>query len=308
MKPKTYTRLSLIFFLGVLLLLSSCRKKKIFRDPPVSPVVKIVKVSSIIGYCSTVAWAHFKGHNIPDVITADNGNSTIFYINTATNYPYAYNTDDYDEVIAVASKISDNTMFMTLFFIETNIGVGRFKLINVRTIPVLYHGDKLKAVYASQDINFGNDTLMEISLTDGEIQAELLKLNLPNPTSEQIAIDQNAWIIDVDFNQSLGDLDDDVYTISGGEQEVEVYFDDELQEATILQMAMIGVEINSDCLRNPVAGIAFLQNVEVTDDAEETVIGQAFYDFYSTCDGKMDVVVGTGNFVRSTGDRIELGY
>ena len=92
------------------------RKKEFFRDPPVSPVVKIVKVSSIVGYCSTVAWAHFKGHNIPEVVAAGNGNSTIFYINTATNYPYAYNTDDYDEVIAVASKLSDNTLFFSIFF------------------------------------------------------------------------------------------------------------------------------------------------------------------------------------------------
>ncbi|MFH2094963.1 MAG: hypothetical protein ABIJ16_04615 [Bacteroidota bacterium] len=294
----------LIFFT---LFVFSCRKKdgkSIFEyEPPVSPVTKIIKTTTAIGYSATLAVSWFRGYAPSNAVITGNDNCTVFYIDLEGNYPFGSQGDYFDEMTVVASKISENMAILTIFFTGTDISVGSFHLVNIRTIPVMWDDEKITAVFASQDINFGSDTLLAINLTNDELNFELSRFSIQRSNDEKVAIDQNAWIIDIFTGETPENIFDDKYVLYGGEQNVQACLNETLPDASILQMAIIGSEISTDCIKNPTEGFVIIQNVSVSD---ESVLGHAYFDFPSDCTGKITLVAGTGNYLLSTGKKYNL--
>ncbi len=290
-----------------LLFALSCKKEKVESffnyDPPISPITKTIKTTTAIGYCATLSMAYFKGYSIPNAIINNNGSTTIFYVNLDGNYPFGNSRDYFSELIVLASRISEDVAILTIFFTDTDIGVGNFTLMNVRTIPVIWDEEKITAIYASQDINFGSDTLMDITLTNEEISFELSRFSIQRTSDEQVAIDQNAWIIDVYHQNTLENMYDDNYVLYGGEQNVQLCYADEIPESSMLQMAIIGAEISPDCIKNPNEGVVFMQNAMVSEDV---VLGHVFLHFPDDCAGKALVIAATGSYLLSSGKKYDL--
>ena len=125
-----------------------------------------------------------------------------------------------------------------------------------------------------------------------------------------MAVEQDAWIIEIIPENTWTDFSDDKYIITGGEQNVSTISDQEGNAASILQMAMIGVTIDPACLRNPVSGFTVLREIKVEtgNDSrlDDLVLGTILYTFEKSCTGRIKVPVATGSFLLSLGQEVEF--
>jgi len=297
-------------------MISSCGEKyqDFFRDPPVTPLTKTIKTSLALGYAAAVANCQFNGFEIPYSSVYICNNTTVIYINPGQSCPYCFSDAAFQEMVILAIKLSDDIMIMTVLFTHLDIFAGSFILRDVSTVPVIIDDEKITIVYTEQDINIGNpsDTTLSLNLTQGEIDFELSRLNFERPADEYVAIEQNAWIIDVMYHGSINNFYDDTYTINGGAQKVEICTQQQENSSSVYQLAMIMTEISPFvCQHNPKSGFALLQVVDMTVDnsdvLNELVLGQALFIFHDNCDGKVEITLGTGNYLTSTGSQINLG-
>ncbi len=295
----------------------SCRDKEFdnplddwFQDPPVSPVTQTIKTVVPIGYAASLVVMDMKGYKAPNISSTKQKNAKILTVDISVDYPYKFKGDTYEEMIIAYVQTDLNTALVSVFFTDMDIINGKFNLENVVAIPVTFDDltGKITAVYASMDINLGIDL---DDLTQDEIDDNLGKLD-NNPIYDKedvdIAVTQDAWIIEIFHNNTFDNLLDDDFRISGGQQAISVEDFDTESSAGVLQMAMIGVEFSSDCIKNPTSGFVFMQDVEVesSTNSSSIVFGHVFYEFTPSCDGKILVDIATGNFIFAIGDRLDL--
>lgn len=298
-----------IFFLFT----TSCRKakevKEWFQDPPVSPVTQTIKTVIPVGYAAEVAILTLKGYNVPNTKTSKSKNSILIYIDTSVDYPYKFKGDNYGQMIVAALQTGENTALISVFFTDMDIVTGSFKLLNVIAFPVIFTQEKITAVYVAMDINLGSNMDIGIDLTENEINENLEKLNNERTEIYEIAISQNAWIIDIYHQGTYENLFDDKFKIFGGQQAVAVENYETESSVGALQMAMIDTDFSVNCLKNPTHGHAFLQDVEVSSSSNDNdiVFGHVLYEFHPNCDGEILVNAATGNFVFAIGDELDLG-
>ncbi len=307
------------FILALFLILSlSCRKeidnpiKDWFQDPPVNPVTETIKTVIPVGYAASIAMMHMKGYSIPNIKLEKQKSANLLYINTSSeDYPYKFKGDTYGQMIVAYVQTDENTALVSVFFTEMDVVSGSFELQNVIAFPVIYDelNDKITAIYASIDINLGSNSDIGLDLTATEMDESLGKLDNERTEITEIAIAQNAWIIDVYHQGTFDDLYDDKFKIYGGQQAAEVGSYEVESSAGVLQMAMINVEFSSDCIRNPTNGFVFMQDIEVASstNSSEIVFGHVFYEFHPSCDGEILVNVATGNFIFAIGKELDLG-
>ncbi len=295
----------------------SCRKevdnpiKDWFQDPPVSPITQTIKTVIPIGYAASLVSMDMRGLKSPVVKSEKQKNATLLYIDTNTDYPYKFKGDTYGQMIVAYISAEENTALVSIFFTDMDIVTGNFTLLNVVAFPVIYDEfeDKTTAVYVSMDINLGSNLDIGLDLTSSEIEESLLKLENERTEINEVAIAQNAWIIDVYHQGTYDDLYDDKFKIYGGQQAVAVENYETESSAGVLQMAMINTEFSSDCLKNPTSGYVFMQDVEVATSTNNSdiVFGHVFYEFTPDCDGRVLVDIATGNFIFAIGKEIDLG-
>ncbi len=306
------------YFLVLLLIINfSCRKevdnpiKDWFQDPPVSPITQTIKTVIPIGYAASLVSMDMRGLKSPVVKSEKQKNATLLYIDTNTDYPYKFKGDTYGQMIIAYVQTDENTALASVFFTDMDIVTGSFTLLNVVAFPVIYDEfeDKTTAVYVSMDINLGSNLDIGLDLTPSEIEESLLKLENERTEINEVAIAQNAWIIDVYHQGTYDNLYDDKFKIYGGQQAVAVENYDVESSAGVLQMAMINTEFSSDCLKNPTSGYVFMQDVEVatSTNSSDIVFGHVFYEFTPDCDGRILVDVATGNFIFAIGKELDLG-
>lgn len=303
----------LIFLFFVIMFTFSCRKanevKEWFQDPPVSPVTQTIKTVIPVGYAAEVAILTLKGYNIPNTKTTKSKESTLIYIDTSTDYPYRFKDDNYGEMIVAALQTGENTALVSVFFTEMDVVTGSFKLLNVIAFPVVFTEEKITAVYVAMDINLGSNTDIGIDLTQSEIDENLEKLENERTEIYEVAISQNAWIVDIYHQGTYENLMDDEFKIFGGQQAVAVENYETESSAGALQMAMIDTDFSAGCLKNPTNGHVFLQDVEVSSSTTDSdiVFGHVLYEFHPNCDGEILVNAATGNFVFAIGKELDLG-
>jgi hypothetical protein len=87
---------------------------------------------------------------------------------------------------------------------------------------------------------------------------------------------QSSWTVDVDPRGSAGDPADDVYTIDGAQQGAST--------GATGQISLTGVLLDPACRKNPVAGMAVIQQVNGSSLVEQDLV-----TFHNACDGKVDV-------------------
>jgi hypothetical protein len=280
------------------------------QDPPVTPVTKTIKTVVPVGYAASLVISDMKGYKQTNVKSVKQKSAKLLYVDTSIDYPYKFKNDSYGEMVIAYIQTDLNTALVSVFFTDMEISTGNFKLKNVIAFPVILDefSNKITAVYVSMDVNLGDNLFPGIDLSEPEINENLGKLDNEITYITEIAIEQNAWIIEIDPG-NFADLYDDDFKIFGGQQAVQVEDYETESSVGALQMAMIDVDFSSDCLKNPTSGYAFMQDVEVATSTNDNdiVFGHVFYDFHSSCDGKVEVEVATGNFVFAIGSELDLG-
>jgi len=314
-------KISFIIVALLFLVMNSCRKevdnpiKEWFQDPPVKPITQTIKTVVPVGYAASIVAQDMKGVKTSAIKKEKQKSATLLYIDTSSDdYPYKFKNDSYGQMIIAYVQTDLNSALVSVFFTEMDIIEGSFKLENIIAFPVIYDelNNKTTAVYVSIDINVSSISDFGLDLSDSEVDENMDKLNnerIYDITDTDIAVVQNAWIIDIDHNGTFNNLDDDEFTIYGGQQAVEVQ-DFETESSTgALQMAMIDVRFSSDCVKNPTQGYAFLQDVEVesSNNNSDIVFGHVFYEFHPNCDGDILVDIATGNFLFAIGKELDLG-
>ncbi len=280
-----------------------------FRPPPIEPVTRIIKISSVVGYCSAVAMAAEQGYSIPGATVIETNGHTLVYLHPNHEFPFPYITPEGD-IIIVCLKVDEDLAIMSLLFTEINEIEEGFHLFNVETFPVIYEEDRITAVYAGNDVNVSDDVSLEISMDPGWIDIEIARLDIQRPKTEEVAIDQNAWIVDVYHKGTPGNLMDDDYSLTGGQQKVEVGNYTFHSSTSVMQMAMIEAILTTACTQNPSSGFAVLREIDVKTSSDnrlkDLVIGTVFFTFHQECDGLVKIPLATGNFVTSIGKEYDL--
>ncbi len=312
----------ILLILLFLITITACRKDGIdnplddwFQDPPVAPITQTIKTVVPIGYVASLVAADMKGYTIVNTKSVQQKSSKLLYVDTETNYPYKFKGDTYGEMIIAYIQTDENTALVSVFFTDMDVVSGEFKLKNVIAFPIIIDEfyQKITAVYAWMDINLGSNLLPGIDLTQEEIDDNLGKLDNRRTGSSldeiEVAISQDAWIVDVYHNNTFDNVLDDNYKFFGGQQAIHVE-DYETESSTgAMQMAMIDVDFSADCTKNPTNGFVFMQDVEVATSTNDNdiVFGHVFYEFTPDCDGRVLVDLATGNFISSIGKEINLG-
>jgi hypothetical protein len=298
-----------ISLLLILVFLCSCKKvKEYFHDPETEPVRQALKTSAAIGYSVSVAMSVMSGEKPPFVIsTGDCSNfpcTFLIYININRDNPLMFSEENTGEIIVAGLRPDEDVAIMTIVCTDINISTQSFTLLSVHTIPVIKDEDRIIAVFSEMDINIGtdNDALLNLDLSQQEIDSEVSRLDRQRPEDLYVAVEQNAWFIDIDQKNTPAYFHDDSYSITGGGQIVEVTG----ASGGIIQQAMLQVEIEPDCLRNPVYGYALIKNTSV-EDRKIPELGTAIFGFHNMCDGRADVTLATGVYLRSNGKSIPLG-
>jgi len=294
-------------------IISSCSGiDDLLREPDVTPVRNVLKAAMPVGYAANLTMAAMQGAVMPNVTVLRSGPDTstgCFLVNIVVDsaYPLPGNVQAVGIITTAGIIVGSRTAIMTALFSEINVTRGSFVLHDISTFPVVSDSSiitgerELVVVYCDIDVNAGSDTLLHAGISQGQIDAELVKYQTMESFDSGVSLSENAWIIRVDDNNTLSNPADDRYTIFGGGQYVEVYDG----KAEIVQLVMINATMSPACRFNPAQGYAFWQNMGV--DTAGPDIGQVFLTFHDACDGNARVTAATGVYLRSFGRDIALG-
>jgi hypothetical protein len=151
---------------------------------------------------------------------------------------------------------------------------------------------------------------LELVINQGEIDMAIERLQVPKPDDVSVAVEQDAWVIEIIPGNTWTVFSDDKFMITGGEQDVSTISDPEGNAASVLQMAIIGLMIDPSCLKNPVSGFTVLREIKVETGREsrldDLVLGTILYTFDKSCTGRIKVSVATGSFILSIGQEVEF--
>lgn len=280
----------------------SCDKiKEYFKDPEVEPIEELLKISRTIGSVSTIAMS---------AINENYSNVTVFRSNS--RYPCtaymvirpnsSFALEKYSPRILVAGYWPDENTAILSVVLPSDEGRSEFSLKNIYTIPVIRQYEGLMVVFAGMDINLDEEgnNLFDIDFTEDEINFEWDRLDTEEADDIYIALEQKAWIIHIDENNTSG-IQDDTYTVTGGGQLITATN----TTASAYQQAVLDVQMDYLCNRNPLGGYALIQKAAVEDE-EFPESGMAIFSFKNNCSGKVKVELATGTYITSIGKEISF--
>ncbi len=298
-----------IFYLAIVTL-TSCRKyNEVNQDPELESLKHGFKASATVGYCAALAYTFFKGENLPDnvVIHSQNDNietkTEVMLVSINDSCPLPFNTSVGQ--ITITGIWGDNGGVITALFTDIDIVEAKYEFIGVYTIPVIELEDgKILTLFAEQDIIIGegSDTLLHLNMTNPQINLEIERLGAIQPNDAFVAVKQNVWFITINQNNTMSEIYDDEYTISGGGQIAEI----KSKSGGILYHAMIGAKFrHSTCKFNPTSGVGFIQNLKF---GRQTDLGNIFLNFHERCDGKAFVEFSSGKYLTSNHRNVNLNF
>jgi len=301
--------LFILFFTLIILISDSCKEiEEYFHDPETESITDAIKTSAIIGYSVSTAMSVMEGYHLPNVRIKTGCQNfpcvSVMLIRIDDTNPFSFSSRETGEVIVAGLWADEETAILTLLLTDFNIHTSTFRLKNIHTIPVIRTLDgKIGVAFAGMDINLNqqSDDLLSFNLLTQEIESEFARLESQRPEDVYVAVEQNAWFIEIDQKNTPGELWDDSYVITGGGQLAEVT--DNTTE--VVQQAMVDVALEQTCDANPVNGHALIRKVN-TEDNKFPELGTAILEFHGYCDGKADIILATGAYIGSNGKSIRL--
>jgi hypothetical protein len=298
-----------ISLLLLLFITGSCKKvKEYFHDPETEPLRQAVKTTAAIGYAASVAMSVMSGEDPPYVLAtgecSDYPCTFLIYIDINQDNPLLFSDGNVGQIVVAGLMADEDAAIITIVLSDINIATQDFTLLSVHTIPVIRDEGKIIAVFTEMDINIGgdSDTLLNLNLSQKQIDDEISRAHRERPSDLYIAVDENVWFIDIDQNDTYGYLGDDIFTVTGGGQIVEVIG----ASGGVIHQAMINVELEQGCFLNPVSGYALIKNTSV-EERKIPELGTAVFGFHGQCDGLAHVEVATGVYLRANGKSFDMG-
>jgi hypothetical protein len=304
-------------WLFLFLFLSGCEQldqkadsvRGFFRPAPILPVLEVIQTSVTTGFCAVISMADQLGHIIPEADVYEYNGLSLIHIKNNHKYPLSLIAVTCEEIYILRLGLDEDMCMFSSFFVAKD-GSGQGKIYHIGPVPVMLDDQHVRAIFARNQVWVEDELNLELKISQGDIDMAFERLRIPKPEDVSVAIEQDAWVIEIEPEGSWTDFSDDKFMISGGEQEVSALSDPDGNAASVLQMAIIGMLIEPACLRNPVAGFSVLReiNVDTGNDKklEDLVLGTIFYTFTESCTGRIKVPVATGSFMLSLGQELEF--
>ena len=301
-----------ILFVLLTLLTANCQNKidELFKNPDTNPIRKVLKITMPLAYASNLAMAALNGEKPPNVSLIKGGDSAnenfLMAIAVDDKFPLPQGIQANGRLLVAGVLTAQRVAMMTVIFTDLNVTQGTFLIHDISTIPVIQEVDlvtgkkELFVVYADMDVNSGSDTLMTVTMSKAQADAEFQRYTNMKSFDGSVMVEENTWIIRVEDNGTPGEPGDDTYLVSGGGQYVETGS----STADIMQIVMVNVGMSATCKQNPVEGWSLLQNLSGGTDGAE--LGHLLLNAHSECDGTMKVQAATGVYSRSWGKPIQL--
>lgn len=307
-----------VAWLFLFLFLSGCEQleqkadtvKGFFRPAPVIPVLEVIQTSVPAGFCAAVAMADQLGHVIPNADAGRLNGLSLIHMENNHQYPMILLPVPCDDIYILRLGMDEDMCMVNSFFVSKDKLTGQQKVYIIGPIPVMLDDQHVRAIIVRNHVSVEDELNLELKISQGEIDMAVEKLMVPNPDDVSVAVKQNAWIIEIETEDTWTDFSDDKFMITGGEQDVTSFSDLQGNATSVLQMAIIGLTVNPACLRNPVSGFTVLReiSVETADNSrlDDLVLGTIFYTFTESCSGWVKVPLATGSFILSLGQEVEF--
>ncbi len=274
-----------------------------FKDPSAEPIKAVVRTTVPLAYAASAAMSSVTGSVPPNAIVS-------YSTCTATPSDCVAVVTITDDDSLVPLQLASGTGTMTvygywsspnqaIFTVAFSAGAGSslFPIHSVSIFPVIRSGSSLKIVYANIDVDVA--VRDPGTLSPAERSTAFLKLNRTASNDASANVSMDAWIIDRN-SMNTPDVSDDIYSISGGGQYVGIGSG----STSLVQLGAAGITIGPDCLLNPNAGFAALN--ELATSTSSVVSATALITFPSSCDGTARVAAATGNYLLANGKSIPL--
>ena len=305
-------------FLFLILVIPGCEQLEqkadtvsgFFRPPPVLPVLEVLQTCLPTGFCATVAMADQLGQIIPDADVRHHNGLSLIHLENQQAFPLSMLPVPCDEIYILRLGMDENMCMVSSFFVSSNHPSGRQQIYHIGPMPVMLDDQHVRAILARNHISFEDALNLELKISEGEIDVAVKKLRVPNPQDVSVAVEQDAWVMEILPGKTWTDFSDDKIVITGGEQDVQTVSDPQGNAGSVLQMAMIGLTVDPECLKNPVSGFTVLREISVETGIhsrlDDLVLGTIFYTFEKSCTGKVKVPLATGSFVLSLGKELDF--
>lgn len=305
-------------WLFLLLLLAGCEQleqkadmvRGFFRQPPVLPVLEVIQTSLPTGFCATVAMADQLGQMIPDADVRHYNGLSLIHLENQHAFPLSLLPVPCDEIYILRLGMDEDMCMVSSFFVSSDHLSGRQQIYHIGPMPVMLDDEHVRAILARNHVSFEDELNLELKISKGEIDVAIEKLRVPNPVDVSVAVEQDAWVIEILPGNTWTDFSDDTFVITGGEQDVLTVSDPQGNAGSILQMAMIGLMVEPVCQKNPVSGFTVIREIiietGVDSHPEDLVLGTIFYTFEKSCTGSVKVPLATGSFIHSLGKELDF--
>jgi hypothetical protein len=222
-----------------------------------------------------------------------------------TDYIEPFISDNIGKLIITGLWASEDAGILTVLFTNFNLAGAEFKLLGIKTFPVTRQENSIVVAFGGMDIDLDpeSDELFTINLSEQEVESEFSRLGEERPEDLYMAVEQNAYFIGIEQNNTPSDISDDIYSFTGGGQLIEVTNN----SAEIYQQAMLEVELSSSCINNPTNGFALLKKVSIQDESFPE-LGTAILEFHEQCDGLVQVDLATGIYITANNESIEFKF
>jgi hypothetical protein len=300
-----------------LLILSGCEQldrkadtvRGFFRQPPVMPVLDVIRTAVPAGFCATVAMADQLGHNIPGAEITDFNGLSLIRMKYNHEYPLSLLAFPCEDIYILRLEMDGDRCVINSFFQSEDPLSGRQQIYHTGPVPVILDDHHVRAIYIRNHVTVAEVLNLDMNISQGEIDRAFERLRQPYPEDVTAAVAQDAWVIEIDPQLTWTDLSDDSFMITGGEQDISTFSRGEGNATNVLQMAIIGLTIGPECTKNPVAGFTVLREIKVEtghNQMDDLVLGTILYTFERSCSGRIKVPVATGSYLLCLGQEIEF--
>ncbi len=287
-------------------LLAGCGVDEFFRDPPAEPIRAALRTTVPLAYAASVAMAAVGGSPPPNASsTSCSSFPCAALVSIAVDdvtVPLAFASSGRGKMLVAGLWTSPQTAILTVTFVDLSVGSRSFQVRDVSAFPVARTSTGLLIAYAAIDVDVATGPVDPAGLSPIEIDAAFLKLRIAPSSDPEVNLGMDAWVVQVDDAGTPSDLTDDDYVIAGGGQ----YIQAGSASGSILQLGMVGARMTPGCVRNPVEGLAALQETG-TSPARLPVLATALILFEPACTGTARVTLATGNWLLSIASTIPLG-
>jgi hypothetical protein len=303
-----FRRNRMLVILSLIAALACNKLDEFTSSPELDPLDQGFKSTAAIAYCTSLATRAFNGETLPPNVvfnqttTPGYSGSGLLYVSITEDDPLPLN-DHIGDIVIAGLWDGLNGGVISIVFADIDVLSGESKFYGIHTIPVIKKNNgEVVTLFAEQDIVIGegSDTLLQLGLSKAKFASELERLDSEKPTDVFVAVTQNVWHITLHQNLTSGLSES--YEVTGGGQILSA----SNSSGGVLYHAMINTQFNfADCPLNPVAGTAFIQNLQAGSSLD---FGNILLEFHSSCTGKAEVKLATGKYVSANGKDLSLNW